>query len=79
MSAKWFFTFKHFKFPLLPLLTHSAMGEVAPVTATACIKPIFKTTRQELIPGNRCLVDYLWVSYLLGWAHPMPFTIPEVK
>ena len=25
MSAKWLFTFKHFKFPLLPLLTHSAM------------------------------------------------------
>ena len=57
----------------------STMGEVAPVTATARIKPIFKTTRQELIPGNRCLVDYLWVSYLLGWAHPMPFTIPEDK
>ena len=27
MSAKWVFTFKHFKFPLLPLLTHSAMIE----------------------------------------------------
>ena len=26
MSAKWLFTFKHFKFPLLPLLTHSAMA-----------------------------------------------------
>ena len=25
MSAKWLFTFKHFKFPLLPLLTHSAV------------------------------------------------------
>ena len=25
MSAKWSFTFKHFKFPLLPLLTHSAI------------------------------------------------------
>ena len=25
MSAKWLFTFKHIKFPLLPLLTHSAM------------------------------------------------------
>ena len=25
MSAKWLFTFKHFKFPLLPLLTHSAL------------------------------------------------------
>ena len=25
MSAKWLFTFKHFKFPLLPLLTQSAM------------------------------------------------------
>ena len=27
MSAKWLFTFKHFKFPLLPLLTHSAMDQ----------------------------------------------------
>ena len=26
MSAKWLFTFKHFKFPLLPLLTHSAVA-----------------------------------------------------
>ena len=25
MSAKWLFTFKHFIFPLLPLLTHSAL------------------------------------------------------
>ena len=25
MSVKLLFTFKHFKFPLLPLLTHSAM------------------------------------------------------
>ena len=25
MSAEWSFTFQHFKFPLLPLLTHSAM------------------------------------------------------
>ena len=25
MSAKWLFTFKHFKFPLLPLLTHSGL------------------------------------------------------
>ena len=25
MSAKWLFTFKHFIFSLLPLLTHSAM------------------------------------------------------
>ena len=25
MRVKWLFTFKHFKFPLLPLLTHSAM------------------------------------------------------
>ena len=26
MTAKLLFTFKHFKFPLLPLLTHSALG-----------------------------------------------------
>ena len=26
MSAKWLFTFKHIKFPLLPLLTHSALS-----------------------------------------------------
>ena len=25
MSAEWLFTFKHFKFPLFPLLTHSAL------------------------------------------------------
>ena len=31
MSAKWLSTFKHFKFPLLPLLTHSGL------MANACI------------------------------------------
>ena len=25
MTAKWLFAFNHFKFPLLPLLTHSAL------------------------------------------------------
>ena len=25
MTTKWLFTFKHFKFPLLPLLTHSVL------------------------------------------------------
>ena len=28
MSAKLLFTFKHFKFALLPLLTHSALGDI---------------------------------------------------
>ena len=30
MSAKSLFTSKHFKFPLLPLLTHSAMEVTTP-------------------------------------------------
>ena len=30
MSAKWLLTFKYFKFPLLPLLTHSAMWRSEP-------------------------------------------------
>ena len=39
MSAKWLFTFKHFKFPLLPLLTHSALLTIAPVFWETIEKP----------------------------------------
>ena len=52
MSAKWLFTFKHFKFPLLPLLTHSAL-----VIHFHPIHPTYSTT---VLHPSRMAIIYRW-------------------
>ena len=63
MSAKWLFTFKHFKFPLLPLLTHSALVTCPGTSNLASLTPLLSsqemyllTSRFDLHKKNSCWV-----------------------
>ena len=53
MSAKLLFTFKHFKFPLLPLLTHSAVQIIR--TYPAVLKFV-----QVKYPGMNLFMKIFW-------------------
>jgi len=63
MSAEWSFTFQHLKFPLLPLLTHSAM-----------ILHVFKNMTisiKSLIYSSECINYLKYISvYLLIMERP---------
>ena len=63
MSAKWLVTFKHFKFPLLPLLTHSALVTCPGTSNLASLTPLLSsqemyllTSRFDLHKKNSCWV-----------------------
>ena len=65
MSAKSSFTFKHFKFPLFPLLTHSAMN----------VLKVYAISQGEF--GLKFFFSQLWVGVTSGTQYVVlcPLTI----
>ena len=71
MSAKWLFTFKHFKFPLLPLLTHSAMVHTADKIQKKVFWCGYEVAGKCLVAGTQHPVlsrVSSWLSWVELWS-----------